>query len=165
GGAALLPVLVEGGGPAGQAVHLGLAHGLGARHTEDRTAAVDALLTLAARGELDTALLGRVLAGTAELGTVKPNRLAESLREVFRAGAPGVVWSVLTAALPGLLAGAEPRKAVRGLPDLLMLGAECAGAAGVRGPVDEVRAAAAELAARGGTGRLVKEARRLRDVL
>ncbi|WP_078591688.1 DUF6493 family protein [Streptomyces megasporus] len=158
GGAALLPVLAEAGGPAGAAVHLGLAHALGARHPEDRTAAVDALLLLAARGDLDPTRLGRDVAETVSVGTVKPNRLLESLRETARAGAPGVVWSVLAAALPALLAFDRPP---RGLPDLLALGAECAGASGAREPVDGL----AEVAARGGGGRLVKEARRLRDTL
>ncbi|MFH0243738.1 hypothetical protein ACGRHY_15215 [Streptomyces sp. HK10] len=86
------------------------------------------------------------------------NRLLESLREAVRAGAPATVFAVLAAALPEVLAAPEP---VRGLPDLLALATECAGACGARGPVDGV----AEAAARGGSGRLVKEARRLRDVL
>ncbi|WP_410537981.1 DUF6493 family protein [Streptomyces sp. KL2] len=158
GGAALLPALAEAGGAAGPAVHLGLAHALGARHPEDRTAAVDALLVLAARGDLDAARLGRDVAGTVAAGTVKPNRLLESLREAARAGAPATVFAVLAAALPGMLAMREP---VRGLPDLLALATECAGTCGARGPVGGV----AETAARGGSGRLVKEARRLRDVV
>ncbi|MFP8960066.1 DUF6493 family protein, partial [Streptomyces nanhaiensis] len=158
GGAALLPALAEAGGAAGPAVHLGLAHTLGARHPEDRTAAVDALLVLAARGDLDAARLGRDVAGTVAAGTVKPNRLLESLREAVRAGAPATVFAVLAAALPEMLAIREP---VRGLPDLLALATECAGTCGARGPVGGV----AEAAGRGGSGRLVKEARRLRAVL
>ncbi|MFP8943803.1 DUF6493 family protein [Streptomyces fenghuangensis] len=158
GGAALLPALAEARGTAGEAVHLGLAHTLGARHPEDRTAAVDALLVLAARGDLDAARLGRDVAETVAAGTVKPNRLLESLREAVRAGAPATVFAVLAAALPGMLAAPDP---VRGLPDLLALAAECAGTCGARGPVGGV----AQAADRGGSGRLVKEARRLRDVL
>ncbi|MFP8885630.1 DUF6493 family protein [Streptomyces mangrovi] len=162
GGAALLPALAEAGGAAGEAVHLGLAHTLGARHPEDRTAAVDALLVLAARGDLDAARLGRDVAETVAAGTVKPNRLLESLREAVRAGAPATVFAVLAAALPGMLAAPDPvRGPVRGLPDLLALAAECAGTCGARGPVGGV----AQAADRGGSGRLVKEARRLRDVL
>ncbi|WP_143688574.1 DUF6493 family protein [Streptomyces barkulensis] len=162
GGAARLPELAEAGGEAGEAVHLGLAHTLGARHPEDRTAAVDALLVLAARGDLDAARLGRDVAETVAAGTVKPNRLLESLREAVRAGAPATVFAVLAAALPGMLAAPDPvRGPVRGLPDLLALAAECAGTCGARGPVGGV----AQAADRGGSGRLVKEARRLRDVL
>lgn len=50
GAASVLPLLAESEGVAGQATHLCLAYGLGARHPEDRLAAVDALLVLAARG-------------------------------------------------------------------------------------------------------------------
>ncbi|GAA2427422.1 DUF6493 family protein [Streptomyces macrosporus] len=158
GGAALLPVLAEAGGAAGRAVHLGLAHALGARHPEDRIAAVDALLALAARGDLDAARLGRDVAETVSVGTVKPNRLLESLRQAAGAGAPGTVWSVLAAALPGLLTAEKPP---RGLPDLLALGVECARGSGARGAVAEVTA----VAARSDGGRLVRQARLLRDVL
>jgi hypothetical protein len=157
GGAGLLPTLAEAGGPAGPALHLGLAHGLGARFAEDRTAAVDALLVLAARGDLDAGMLGRDLGEAVRRGTVKPNRLAESAREASRAGAYGTVWSVLAAALPELLNIAQ----TRGLPDVLAVATECARRAGAGGPIPEVTA----IADRPGSSRLVKEARLLRDTL
>ncbi|WP_431681759.1 DUF6493 family protein [Kitasatospora sp. KL5] len=157
GGAQLLPVLAEAGGPAGPAVHLAVAYGLGARHSEDRTAAVDALLVLAARGDLDGALLGREAAELVVLGAVKPNRLAEALRSAADTGAFGTVWAVLAAALPVLLAG-EPG---RGTGDLLAVAADCARRTAARGPIAEVTA----LAARGGGSRAVREAAALRDVL
>ncbi len=159
GAGRMLPVLAEAGGPAGLAVHLVVAYGLGARHTEDRTAAVDALLVLAARGDLDGELLGRELGGLAACGTVKPTRLASALALAAGTGAYGTVWSVLGAALPGLLGAAEP--SVRGLGDLLGLAADCARRTGARGPVAEVTATAAK----DGSSRVVKEARALRDVL
>ncbi|RKT11770.1 hypothetical protein BX285_5725 [Streptomyces sp. 1114.5] len=155
----MLPVLAEAGGPAGLAVHLVVAYGLGARHAEDRTAAVDALLVLAARGDLDGGLLGRELGELAACGTVKPTRLASALTPAAGTGAYATVWSVLGAALPGLLGASE--QPVRGLGDLLALAADCARRSGARGPVAEVTATAA----RGGSSRVVKEARALRDVL
>ncbi|MGW7445597.1 DUF7824 domain-containing protein [Kitasatospora sp. NPDC054795] len=159
GAARYLPLLAEAGGPAGLALHLALAYGLGARHAEDRTAAVDALLVLAARGDLDGALLGRELGALVACGTVPAGRLGAALTTAAETGARATVWSVLAAALPGLLGEADP--STRGLGDLIALAADCARRTGARGPVAEVTAAAE----RGGAGRVVKEARALRDVL
>ncbi|PBC76621.1 hypothetical protein BX265_1342 [Streptomyces sp. TLI_235] len=157
GGPQLLPALAEAGGPAGPAMHLAVAYGLGARHPEDRTAAVDALLVLAARGDLDGALLGRESAELLALGSVKPNRLAESLRAAADTGAYGTVWSVLAAALPQMLAGDPPR----GAGDLLAVAADCARRSNARGPIPEITT----LATRGGTSCAVREAAALREVL
>nr|BFD94601.1 DUF6493 family protein [Kitasatospora sp. Xyl93] len=154
-----LPLLAEADGPAGLALHLALAYGLGARHAEDRTAAVDALLVLAARGDLDGALLGRELGVLVACGTVMAGRLAAALAMAAETGARGTVWSVLGPALPGLLSETDP--STRGLGDLIALATDCARRTGARGPVAEVTAAAE----RGGSGRVVKEARALRDVL
>ncbi|GAA2148566.1 DUF6493 family protein [Kitasatospora kazusensis] len=153
----LLPYLAEADGPAGLAVHLAVGYGLGARSPADRAAATDALLVLAARGDLDGGLLGRELGVLVPLGTVKPNRLLEALRALAAAGAYGTVWSVLAGALPGLLAGTP----VRGAGDLLVLAADCARRSGARGAVAEVT----EAAGRGGASRVVKAAKALRDVL
>ncbi|MEV7024658.1 DUF6493 family protein [Kitasatospora sp. NPDC093558] len=158
GAGSMLPVLAEAGGAAGLALHLVLGYGLGARHAEDRTAAVDALLVLAARGDLDGGLLGRELGALAECGAVKPARLAAALGLAAGTGAYATVWSVLGAALPALLAGDQ---SARGLGDLVALAADCARRTRVRGPIAEVTA----VAAKGGSRRLVKEARALRDVL
>ncbi|MEU1282980.1 DUF6493 family protein [Kitasatospora sp. NPDC005856] len=159
GAARHLPLLAEAGGPAGLALHLALAYGLGARHTEDRTAAVDALLVLAARGDLDGALLGRELGALVACGTVMAGRLGAALALAAETGARATVWSVLGPALPGLLGEADP--STRGLGDLIALAADCARRTGARGPVAEVTA----MAERAGSGRVVKEARALRDVL
>ncbi|MFE2406846.1 DUF6493 family protein [Kitasatospora sp. NPDC059408] len=158
GAGPLLPVLAEAGGRAGLALHLVLGYGLGARHAEDRTAAVDALLVLAARGDLDGALLGRELGALVECGVVKPTRLASALGLAAGTGAYATVWSVLGAALPVLLAADQ---SVRGLGDLVALAADCARRTGTRGAIAEVTGTAAN----GGSGRVVKEARALRDVL
>ncbi|WP_405007258.1 DUF6493 family protein [Kitasatospora purpeofusca] len=157
GVARMLVVLAEAGGPAGLALHLALAYCLGARFPEDRTAAVDALLVLAARGDLDGALLGRELGELVTLGTVKPNRLAHALATAADTGAYATVWLVLAPALPALLGG----EALRGTVDVLAVATDAARRSGARGPVEEVTATAA----RTGAARLVKEARALRDVL
>ncbi|MFJ8045615.1 DUF6493 family protein [Kitasatospora sp. NPDC096147] len=157
-GLQLLPYLAEADGPVGPAVHLAVAHALGAQRPEDRTAAVDALLVLASRGDLDPALLGRECAELVREGSVKPGRLARSLTATAETGAHRTVWSVLASALPGLL-GAEPP---HGTVDLLALAADC-----VRhcGPSGLTLPALADLAARPGTSKLLTEARALHALL
>ncbi|MFE5805015.1 DUF6493 family protein [Streptomyces sp. NPDC056491] len=158
-GSAQLPLLAAAGGPAGPALHLAVATALGARHPEDRLRAVDALLTLAARGDLDAVRLGGDLADLIGLGTVKPNRLADSLRTAAATGAYAATWAVLSAALPALLTGtADPR----GAGDLLVTAAECAEQCAATSPQP---AGLADTAARGGRSRLVTQAARLRDAL
>ncbi|MEU1402923.1 DUF6493 family protein [Streptomyces sp. NPDC005728] len=167
GAAAVLPLLAESGGEAGEAVHLCMAYGLGARHQEDRLAAVDALLVLAARGQLDAARLGTDLGELVGRGAVKPQRLAESARTAAATGAHATIGEMLRHALPVPLAGlatARPEAAAvaaRGLGDLLAAAAECAERSGARGDVPHL----AETAARTGASRLVTQARRLRDAL
>ncbi|MER6998997.1 DUF6493 family protein [Streptomyces sp. NPDC000410] len=160
GGAALLPRLAEAGGPAGQGVHLMVAYGLGARHPEDRLAAVDALLTLAALGDLDGERLGRDVAELLRLGSVKPNRLADSVRTAAATGAYATTWTVLSTVLPGLLeAGTPPR----GTGEILSVAADCVERCGAAVEPDllVVPAGLAERAARGGTSQLVTQAGRL----
>ncbi|MEV7986849.1 DUF6493 family protein [Micromonospora sp. NPDC085948] len=154
GGAAILPLLAECGGDGGPAVDLALAYGLGARHESDRVAAVDALLMLAASGDLDAPTVGAHLGTLAAVGDLTLTRALQPLRDAAAAGAPLSVWHLLAAALPSLLAAPKPP---RGTPDLLTLAAETAGATAVRIDVPGL----AEVTARGGSSRLVTEARRL----
>ncbi|MEU8617645.1 DUF6493 family protein [Streptomyces sp. NPDC048623] len=154
GAAEALTALAESDGPVGPAVHLALAVGLGCRHAEDRLTAVDALLVLASRGELDPALLGARLAELMGEGTVKPNRLADAARTAAATGAYATVRDVLLAVLPSVLGATKP---VRGAGELLAVAAECAERAGGSGEVPGL----AELAARRGTTQLVTQARRL----
>ncbi|MFE1869840.1 DUF6493 family protein [Streptomyces sp. NPDC059496] len=159
GAAAALPLLAAAGGPAGPALHLAVATGLGSRHPEDRLRAVDALLTLTARGELDAVRLGCDLAELITLGTVKPTRLADSLRTLAATGAYATTWAVLECSLPALLTGtADPR----GAGDLLSTAADCVERCGAAAPDP---AGLAAITARGGTSRLVTQAARLRDAL
>ncbi|MFD3700412.1 hypothetical protein ACFWUZ_30535 [Streptomyces sp. NPDC058646] len=152
GSAWMLPHLARLGGPAGPALHAAVAAGLGGRYPESRQPAVEALLALAARGDLDAPLLGRELAAMTALGTVKPNRLAEAARSVAASGACAILWAVLAEVLPALL------PSVRGAGEVLAVAAECVERCGAAGPVPAEVAAAA---ARPGSSRVVTEARRL----
>ncbi|WAZ20102.1 DUF6493 family protein [Streptomyces cinnabarinus] len=164
GAAEILPRLAESGGEAGPALHLGVAYGLGARHEEDRLAAVDAVLVLAARGQLDAERLGTDLGELVGSGAVKPSRLVESVRTAAATGASATVWEILRHTLPALLAdqsGERPATPPRGLPDLLAVAADCAERSGARGDVPHL----SRTADRRGSSRLLAQARRLRSTL
>lgn len=158
-----LPRLAEAEGPAGDAVHLSLAYGLCARHAEYRLAAVDALLMLAAREQLDARLLGSSLGSLLDRGVLLPGRLTDSARTAAGTGAWALLWSVLREALAPLLAGraAPGASPVAGLGALLAVAAECAERSGARGGIPEI----AEVAARRGSSQLVTQARRLQNAL
>ncbi|MFJ5848284.1 DUF6493 family protein [Streptomyces sp. NPDC092903] len=156
GGASPLPGLVETGAPAGSAIHLALGYGLGARYPEDRLSAVDALLVLAARGQLDAELLGGELTVLIDRELVKPGRLASSAAAAADTGAYRTVLAVLVPVLSALLCR---ERAPLGLSDLLGVAAECAERCGPQetGPI----AGLASTAARGGSTQLVRQAARL----
>ncbi|MEU0685584.1 DUF7824 domain-containing protein [Streptomyces uncialis] len=158
-----LPLLAESPGPVGDALLLSVAYGAGARRAEERVAAVDALLVLAASGQLDTARLGELLGQLMAMGAVKPVRVVECVRTAASTGACGTVWGLLRAALPALLAGpaVAGTAAARGVGDLLAVAAECVERAGGRGELPHL----AELAARRGGSRLLTQARRLHTLL
>ncbi|MFH8392229.1 DUF6493 family protein [Streptomyces sp. NPDC018036] len=164
-----LPLLAEADGPAGEALHLCVAYGLGARHPEDRLSAVDALLVLAARGQLDAGRLGADIGELVGRGALKKSRLAESIRTAAATGAYATVWSVLRGLLPDLLAGlaadgaggGSGGGAVRGLGELLAVAADCAERSGAHGDLPHLP----ETAERHGSSRVVTQARRLRTAL
>ncbi|WP_431729463.1 DUF6493 family protein [Verrucosispora sp. TAA-831] len=157
-GTAVLPLLAETTGPGGIALALAMAYGLGARHATDRVATLDALLTLAAADQFDATGTGTAL-GTLVTGErVKLSRVVEPLRDAAQAGAPLTVWRLLAATLPALLTPPAPP---RGTIDMLTLATETATATGVRLDVPGL----AEVAARGGSSRLVTESRRLHQAL
>ncbi|MFE9653189.1 hypothetical protein [Micromonospora sp. NPDC006431] len=157
-GATILPALAECTGAGGPALDLALAYGLCARHEVDRVAALDALLMLAAAGNLDAPAVGGHLRALAADGQVTLTRAATPLRDMVAAGARLSTWRLLAAVLPPLLAAPTPP---RGTPDLLTLAAETATATRVRIEVPGL----ADVVARGGGSRLVTEARRLAAAL
>lgn len=156
GGGTLLAPLVACSGPIGPATSLALAYGLAARQPSDRVAAVDAFLALAAGDQPFAATVGIELGDLCGDGTVKLTRVVPALDDAHRAGASAAVWELLTAALPLLLPAAP-----RGLPDALELATRVAAATGARDEIAHLSATAA----RRGSSRLVKEARRLHAVL
>ncbi|MEU2078881.1 DUF6493 family protein [Streptomyces sp. NPDC013489] len=153
-----LTALAEAGGPAGRAVHLAVAFGLGSQDADDRLRAVDALLVLASRGDLDARRLGTELAWLVLEGSVKPNRLADALRTTAATGAYGTVWAVLEPILPELL-GAE--KPVHGLGEVLAVAADCVERCGARGEVIGLDAMASARSA----SQFVVQAKRLSGAL
>lgn len=153
-----LTLLAEGEGPVGRAVALVLAFGLGCRDADDRLRAVDALLVLASRGDLDVHQVGRDLAWLLAERSMKPNRLADAARTAAATGAYGTVWTMLSTALPALL---ESEKPMRGLGELLAVAADCAERCGATGELPGLdRHASAR-----GTSQLVAQAKRLRNAL
>jgi hypothetical protein len=150
----VLPALARCGGPFGPASALAFGYTLGTARERDRLPVVDALTTLAARGLLDGDLLGGWLGHLVAGDVLILRRVVAGLTELARAGAHGAVWAAARAMLPPLLRPAEARP---GTPDLLALASAAVEVSGERTPVSEL----AEVAARGGSSRLVTEARRL----
>ncbi|MFJ4215372.1 hypothetical protein ACIP27_21885, partial [Streptomyces hydrogenans] len=153
-----LTLLAEGEGQVGRAVALVLAFGLGCRDAEDRLRAVDALLVLAARGELDARQVGRDLAWLLAERSMKPNRLADAARTAAATGAYRTVWTMLSEALPPLLDAEQP---MRGLGELLAIAADCVERCGATGKL----AGLERHASARGASQLVTQARRLRNAL
>ncbi|CAM5511239.1 hypothetical protein SNARM312S_01075 [Streptomyces narbonensis] len=148
----------EAEGPVGRGVALALALGLGNGDADDRLRAVDALLVLASRGDLDARRVGEELGWLLAEGSVKPNRLADAARTAAATGAYGTVWAVLAAALPEALGDGKP---VRGLGEVLAVAADCVERCGARGELAGLDGVAS---AKGST-QLVAQAKRLRDAL
>ncbi|MBE1537527.1 DUF6493 family protein [Actinomadura algeriensis] len=152
--------LAEADGPAGGATGAVLALALAQQNARERVDAVEALLVLSARGHLPAAETGTAIGRLAQSDRIKPNRAVRSLTEAADAGAHADVWRVTAAALPHLLP--EPgTRAPSGLPDLLALGTRTAETVRARGTVPGL----ADVAARGGSSRLVTEAARLHRTL
>jgi hypothetical protein len=150
GGQLLLPLLAEASGPAGDGTHLALAYVLGARDRADRSAAVDALVTLAVRGQLDGAAFGTLAGTLAARGELLLNRVVPGLRDLGNAGAAAQVWDLIAAAL-AVMAERPPRF----LAELVELGVNLAE---IRRPVVTPQCLAS-LAGR--SGQLGIQARRL----
>jgi hypothetical protein len=129
---------------------------MGHKHPTQRMAAVDALVTLAARGRLPAADLGRAVVMLLDAGLVKLNRITSALEEAVAAGAHAGLWPAFATALPPLLPGTGER-ARPGLGDLLAVAVRAAVLTGARADIPRL----AEVAARAGSSRVVQEARNL----
>ncbi|GIG00435.1 DUF7824 domain-containing protein [Catellatospora citrea] len=152
----LLPMLAEISGPIGPAVTLAVAYALAAGHAVSRAAAVDALIGFDAA--LDRAAVGREFGWLGAAGLVKVKRAAATLNDAARAGAVAGVWELCRAALPELLRAESPQP---GVADVVEVACRCAVSLGVRGSIAMVDGTAA----RGGSSRVVVEARKLAAAL
>lgn len=160
GAGVVLPMLAEADGPVGPGLALTLAYGLGATEQTDRSAAVDALLVLAGRGQLDGVALGTEIGTLVARGALMPTRIVPGLRDVARSGAYPDVWATVAAALPAMLPADGARPAA-GLADLVAIGVEAAEQVHATGPIPDIAA----YAGRSGNSRLVTGARRLHRLL
>jgi hypothetical protein len=106
------------------------------------------------RIELTGAALGVELVELLEGGEAALRRYVEVLTELHRAGAAAEVWAALRLLVPAVVVRATPGP---GAPDLLALASAVASQLGVQELIAEVDV----VAARGGSSRLVAEARRL----
>ncbi|WP_395110465.1 DUF6493 family protein [Actinomadura sp. SCN-SB] len=152
----VLPLLAETAGRPGPVVHLAVAYGLAAGRPENRVAAVDAIYTLAARTLLDTKRLGALLGALGMGNVIKMNRLVASLTEAAR-GLPREVLEVVASMLPALV----DQPGMRGLPDVIALGSECAAATGSTLEIPGLDG----LAALRRPARVAEEAKRLQQIL
>ncbi|MBR7838390.1 hypothetical protein KDL01_34290 [Actinospica durhamensis] len=121
-GPTIFPHLAETAGIPGPITHLALAYGLTAERLDNRVAAQDAFLTLAARGILQPAHLGRLAAELWRRDMIRPKRLIASLQQAEQAGAATHVFTATAAAIDVLATTPD----IRDLPDLLLLAARCA---------------------------------------
>jgi hypothetical protein len=156
--AEVLPLLAEADGPLGHGMMLALSYALSAKSTAARNDAVDALLILAARRQLDGTALGHELGHLVVQRDITASRIVAPLRDAAQAGAGGEVQFALVAVLEAVLAAGDPTP--QGLADLIALAAELAEI--TREP-REISGLAAFAARRGGSRQLV-EARRLQNL-
>lgn len=156
----VVAALAHNDGPAGIATVSTIVIGMGHQLPVQRALAADAIITLAAYGELPAADLGRAVGHMVRGEQVKLNRITGVLDEVTEAGAHAEVWTALAQAVPLLLPGSG-EKARAGLGELLKVAARAAVRAGARGDIPGL----AGLAARKGSSLLVHEARRLYEVI
>lgn len=152
----ILPRLMALHGPAGYATHWLIAERLDG-DPKQAHAVADALLVLAAQGQLDPELFAAQTQALLRRDWSTPTRAVTVLRTAAETGAWATIWSILRPALPPLL---RPTP-INGAGALLALAAECAAHSGAKGAIPEVD----EMAARKGSSQTVKNARLLRDVL
>ncbi|WP_133061557.1 DUF6493 family protein [Streptosporangium minutum] len=156
----VVAALAHNDGPVGIATVSTIVVGMGHQLPAQRALAADAIITLAAYGELPAADLGRAVGHMVRGEQVKLNRITGILDEVTEAGAHAEVWTALAQAVPLLLPG-PGEKARAGLGELLKVAVRAAVRAGARGDIPGL----AELAARKGSSLLIHEARRLHEVI
>jgi hypothetical protein len=156
----VLTALAAADGPAGPALYLAIAYGLAADDQGGRAGAVEALMRLAARGQLDGAMFGKQLGMLAGRWIVPLRRVVPGLRDAAAAGAQQQVWAAVAAILPQILPP-PVNELPRQTADLITLGVDLAHAIG---PADTLPCLD-PVAARRGSSQLIVAARRLRQAL
>ena len=156
-GEALVPLACA-EGRVGDAMLLAIGCAMGAKQQQTRSSAVDALLVLAARCQLDGARLGELLAAMVAAGDLVLARIVGPLTQAAAAGAGTQTWAAVATLLGAALTGGAP---VTGLAELLSAAVDIAEDHRISGAVPGLD----EMAARTGRSQQVVEARRLRDVL
>ncbi len=153
----LLAALPAMDGPHGPAVGLAVANALTATDAGDRTAGIDAVVGMAARG-VDGGPTGQAVLLLRRGGELKLGRVAGSLSDALRAGpaAATFVWRLTQSALPALL-----EQDTRDTHRVLAVAADAAALVRARGAL----AGLDRVTQRGGSSRLVAEAKRLERVL
>jgi hypothetical protein len=152
--AEILPLLAETNGPVGHALHLGIAYVLAANTPVARADAVDAMLILAARQQLDGTAIGQVLGTLTSRQNITTSRILAPLRDAASAGAAAQVSHLLAALTTSILTG--DAKPPNGFADLLALTAETVEMSGTSIHIEGLAA----LAERRGSSRQNTEARR-----
>ncbi len=151
--------LAEADGPAGSATGTLLAHTLANQDQDERAKAVEALLVLAARDALPAAETGTALGRLCALGRIPlPAPSRPSRPPPTRAPTPtcGRSWP-----RPSRTSSRAGRTRTGRPPVLITLATRLAEVTGAKGAIPEV----ADVAARGGSSRLVKESARLHRTL
>ncbi|WP_190820863.1 hypothetical protein [Saccharopolyspora pogona] len=131
---------------------------LSAREAADRAAVVDALITVASREELRGADVAPAAVELVVRDEVVLERVVHEVRDAARAGLVQLSWELVAVLIESLPPGDGERPRT-GLADLLALGVELA---------DQVPAevpGVASVAARSGSSRFIKEARRLHQAM
>ncbi|MFI6317930.1 DUF6493 family protein [Nonomuraea sp. NPDC050556] len=155
--AGVLAALAHDEGPVEGALAGAIALGMDHKKPERRAEALDALVTLAARDQLE-ADFGQVLATLVRNDLVTLSRATGVLQQAQESGVD--LWPVLATALP-LLLPSPGNRARAGLGEFLTVAANAAERTGASGEI----AGLADVAARKGSSRLAEEARRLHNSL
>ncbi|WP_188197801.1 DUF7824 domain-containing protein [Nonomuraea sp. SYSU D8015] len=150
-------LLARADGPAGGALSVLLARVLGDRQMPE---SVEVLLEMAAWDELPAAEVGRQAGLLLAAGEMRMVDMVAALDAVARQGAYAHVWRIIAAALPALLPP-PGRRPLNGLGAFVALASTTAEWCGARGEIPEV----GEAAARKGSSGLLRELRRLHDLL
>lgn len=114
----VLPAIARCAGPAGPATALAMVCGLAVRDRQERVAAVDALVYLAATRAVDPAEIGRQVTSAVLDGELDLTTIVDGLGDLADRGTGPTVWRIGVAALTLLICQRNPAPGTAGLLDL-----------------------------------------------